>query len=47
MRVITDIVTTSNMQQRIATVKSSLSSAKFHIVLQNICNKKMHSKEYL
>ena len=45
MKVITDIVTNSNMQQRIATGKSSLCSTKFHIVLQNTCNNKIHSKE--
>ena len=44
MKVIADIVTNSNMQQRIATGKSRLSSAKFHIVLQNTSNNKTHSK---
>ena len=44
MKVIADIVTNSNMQQRIATGKSRLSSSKFHIVLQNTSNNKTHSK---
>ena len=38
MIAITDIATNSNMQQRIATVKSSLCFTKFYIVLQNIFN---------
>ena len=35
MKVIVDIVTNSNMHQRMATKKSSLCSTKFHVVLQN------------
>ena len=44
MKVIADIVTNSNMQQRIAAGKSRLSSPKFLIVLKNIFNNKTHSK---
>ena len=35
------------MQQGIATGKSRLYSTKFHIVLQNASNNKIHSKEQL
>ena len=45
MKVRADIVTNSNIQQRIVTGKSSLCSAKFHIVLQNTSSNKVHSKE--
>ena len=45
MKIIADIVTNSNMQQRIVTGKSSLYSSKFYIVLQNISNHRIHSKE--
>ena len=45
MKVMADIVRNSNMQQKIATGKSSLCSAKFHIVLQKTSNNKVHSKE--
>ena len=36
-----------NMQQRIGTGKSSFYSTKFHIVLQNTSNKKIHSKRVI
>ena len=45
MKVIVDIVTSSNVQQKIATGKSSLWSTKFRIVLQNTSNNKIHGKE--
>ena len=45
MKIIADIVGKSNMQQRIATGKSSLYSTKFYIVLQNISSHRIHSKE--
>ena len=44
MKVTADIGTNSNMQQRIVTEKSGLCSTKFHIVLQNTSNSKVHSK---
>ena len=47
MNVFADILALSNIQQRIATAKSSLCSTKFHIVLQNASNKKIYSKEQL
>ena len=45
MKNIADIVMNSNIQQMIATGKSSLCSTKFHIVLQNTCNDEILSKE--
>ena len=45
IKVRTDIVTNRNMQQRIATGKSSLCTAKFHVILQNTSNNKVHNKE--
>ena len=42
MKVLTDIVTNSKMQQRIATGKSSLCSTKSHIVLKNTSKNKIH-----
>ena len=45
MKVIADVVMNSNMQQRITIGKSSLCFTKFHIVLQNTSNNKIHSKE--
>ena len=45
IKVIADIVANSNVQERIATGKSSLCSTKFQIVLQNTSNNEIHSKE--
>ena len=45
MKVIDDIVTNSNVQQRIATEKSSLCSTKSHIVLKNTSNNKIYSRD--
>ena len=45
MKIITDIVTNNNMQQRIATGNSSLWSTKFYIAPQNTRNNKILIKE--
>ena len=45
MKVIDDIVTNSNMQQRIAAGKSSFCSTKFHIVLKNTSSNKIYSRD--
>ena len=45
MKATADIEQIVNMQQRIATGKNNSKSTKFHIVLQNTSNNKIHSKE--